>query len=76
MLGYIYRLIRGFEQEHGIHPNLLCLNRTHMEHLKASFDESYNLGHIMDMLQMEMILEPEIVHPHVCWTQTAQRIAS
>lgn len=76
MLGYIYRLVSGFEQEHGIHPNLLYLNRVHCEHLKSSFDESLSLGQIMEMLRMEMIVDPEIMHPHVGWTQAAHRKAS
>jgi hypothetical protein len=76
MLGYIYRLIRGFEQEHGVQPNLLYLNRLHSEHLLAAFDEKYTLGQIMDMLEMEMVIDPEVMHPHVAWTQSAHRIAS
>ena len=75
MLDYIYRLVSGFEQEHGVHPNLLYLNRIHSEHLKSSLDERYSLGQIMNLLHMEMIIDPEIMHPHVAWTQTAQRSA-
>ena len=76
MLGYIYRLINGFEQEHGIQPNLLYLNRMHSDHLQSSFDESYSLGQIMAMLQMEMVIDPEIMHPRVAWSSAAQRMAS
>ena len=76
MLDYIYRLVRGFEQEHGVHPNLLYLNRIHTEHLQSSFDERFTLGQIMNLLHMEMIIDPEITHPHVAWTQTAHRRAS
>ena len=76
MLGYIYRLIRGFHQEHGVQPNLLYLNRVHADHLQASFDESLSLHDIVKMLQMEMIIDPEIMHPRVAWTQAAERIAS
>jgi len=76
MLGYIYRLIRSFEQEHGVHPNLLCLNRLHAEYLLASCDETLPLSKIMDILQMEMIVDPEIIHPSVTWTHAAERAAS
>jgi hypothetical protein len=34
------------------------------------------MGQIMHMLNMEMIVDAEIMHPHVAWTQAAQRIAS
>ena len=76
MLGHIYRLVRGFEQEHGILPNLIYLNLEHMDHLKAAFDASYSLEQIISMLRMEMIIDHSIVHPHVAWTHTAQRMAS
>ena len=76
MLGHIYRLVRGFEQEHGIHPNLIYLNLEHIEYLKAAFDARYSLQQIMSMLHMEMIIDHSIVHPHVAWTHTAQRMAS
>ena len=65
MLGYIYQLVRGFEQEHGVQPNLLYLSRFHSEHLKSAFDERFSLGQIMDMLQMEMITGPDrIIYPY------------
>ena len=76
MLGYIYQLVRGFEQEHGVQPNLLYLNRFHSEHLKSAFDEQFSIGQIMDMLQMEMIIDDEIMHPRVAWSHVANRVAS
>lgn len=76
MLGYIYKLVRGFEQEHGVQPNLLYLNRFHSEHLISAFDERFSLGQIMDMLQMEMIIDDEIMHPRVAWSHVANRVAS
>lgn len=76
MLDHIYRLVSSFEQKHGVLPNLLYLNRIHSEYLKTSFDESYSLGQIMTMLQMEMIIDSEIIHPHVAWTHSAKRVAS
>lgn len=76
MLSYIYRLINDFEQEHGIHPNLLHLNRLHIEHLNAAFDAGYSLERIMNVLDMELIIQEDIMHPHVAWTTVAQtRIA-
>lgn len=75
MLSYIYRLIRNFEQEHGIHPNLLYINPDHADHLKQSMDERLTIQRIAELLQMEMIINYDIVHPHVAWTYTAQHIA-
>ena len=73
MLSFINRLVGEFELQHGIHPNLLYLNRFHAEHLKASFDEDYTMQQIINVLGMELIIEDEITQPHVAWTQIARR---
>jgi hypothetical protein len=75
MLSYIYRLIRDFEREHGIHPNLLYLNQAHAMHLQQGLDERLTSRSIRDLLQLELIIDQDIVHPHVAWTQSAQRVA-
>ncbi len=75
MLNFIYRLIREFEREHGIHPNLLYLSPVHAQHLKDSVDESYTMQSIRNLLHMELIVNQDIVHPHVAWAQCAQRVA-
>lgn len=74
MLGYIYRLVRDFEHEHGIHPNLLYLNQFHSEHLRTAFAENYSMSLIMDLLDMDLVIENDIMHPHVAWRHTAQRM--
>jgi len=75
MLSYIYRLIRDFEQEHGIQPNILYLNEIHAQHLKDGFAENYSYQAIRDLLQMEFVVSGETVHPHVAWTPTVIRKA-
>ena len=72
MLGFIYRLVREFELEHGISPNLLYLNRLHAENLKASFDQDYSMSQIMKVLRMELIIDNDIMHPRVAWSQVAE----
>jgi len=76
MLSFIHRLARDFELEHGIHPNLLYLNRFHAEHLKAAFDADYSMSQILDLLGMELIIENDITQPHVAWTQAARRVSA
>ena len=76
MLGFIVRLISSFEKEHGFRPNLLYINRTHCQHLKDAFDETFTFSKISELLQMEIIVEPEAMHPRVAWTQVANRVAS
>lgn len=76
MLDYIYRLVTGFEREHGMRPNLLYISPSHCTHLKASFDEKYSMNEIIDLLGMEIVIDSSCVHPHVCWTQAAEKLAS
>ena len=76
MLSFINRLTRDFELEHGIHPNLLYLNRFHLEHLKTAFEADYSMSQIMDLLRMELVIKNDISHPHVAWTQLPQRTAT
>lgn len=76
MLSFILRLTQEFEQEHGIYPNLLYLNRFHAEHLKAAFELEYTMAQILEILDMELIIQNEITHPRVVWSQIAQQRAS
>ena len=76
MLGFIVRLVSSFEKEHGFRPNLLYINRTHSEHLKDAFDEQFSFSQIVEMLEMEIIIQPEATHPYVAWTQVGHRVAS
>ena len=52
MLAYVYRLVSAFELEHGIHPNLLYLNKVYSEHLKTAFSGEYLLAYIMQLLNI------------------------
>lgn len=76
MLGFIVQLISSFEKEHGFRPNLLYINQPHSQHLKECFDETFSFRQISELLQMEILVEPEAIHPRVAWTQVANRIAS
>jgi len=40
-----------------------------------SVTEEFSLQSITELLQLELIINREVLHPHVVWTQTAQRIA-
>ncbi len=75
MLSYIVRLVQEFEQEHGVHPNLLYLNEQHLQHLQEGLREGNNLQRVRDILHMDIVLTRESVHPHVLWTQTAYQLA-
>jgi len=70
MLSFVYRLVRSFEQEHGIHPNLLYLSPAHMQLLREQLDACEQLDDIVNLLGMEIIVTDESMHPHVAWTST------
>lgn len=75
MISYILRLVDEFKREHGYQPNLLYLNDFHVQHLKAGFSEQYNLQRVCETLQMELVITREVIHPHVAWTHSADKIA-
>jgi len=69
MLSFIYRLVRDFEKEHGVHPNLLYLNQAHMSVLREQMGSIMRLDELVDLLGMEIIITQEAIHPHVAWVQ-------
>lgn len=73
MLSYIVRLLTEFEREHQLRPNLLYLSPEHLERLREDFDSRFDLQAIMRMLDMEVLVDDVIVHPHVAWVQPAAR---
>ncbi len=75
MLSYIYRLAMNFEQEHGLHPNLLYINPAHMAQLKETFPDPVDFANILRLLEMELIIDREIVHPQVAWASAARQRA-
>lgn len=75
MISFILRLIDEFKQEHGCQPNLLYLNEFHLNHLKSGFAEDFSLQLMCEVLQMELIVNREVIHPHVAWTHTADKLA-
>ncbi len=70
MLSFVYRLVRNFEQEHGVHPNLLYLSTTHLQSLREQLDACEQIGDIVNLLGMEIIVTDETMHPHVAWTSS------
>ena len=75
MLSFIYRLVSEFEQEHGYKPNLLYVNEEHAERLTEGFDCQHDLHAIMGLLNMEIIIDKGVIHPHVAWMRMAQKRA-
>lgn len=75
MLSFIYSLANDFDSSHGMRPNLLYINKSHLQHLMAGFSDDYDLFQVMSMLQMEFIIDNDIAHPRVAWTYMAKTAA-
>jgi hypothetical protein len=75
MISYILRIIDEFKREHGHQPNLLYLNDFHFNHLKSGFSEDFTLAVMCEAFQLELIVDREVIHPHVAWTHTADKLA-
>ncbi len=75
MLSFIYQLATRFEHAHRVRPNLLYLSPEHLEQLRESFADPEDLGRILDILHMELIVDAEVVHPHVGWMPAQKRHA-
>jgi len=69
MLSFIYNLVNQFESAHGMRPNLLYLNKMHLQHLQDGFSDDYDLSRIIDFIGLEIIIDEGIMHPHVAWTR-------
>lgn len=75
MLSYIFRIAQGFKREHGILPNLLYLNPEHAAHLTDALAEHEGRPTLSDILGMEVVINRDVVQPHVMWAQAAHRKA-
>lgn len=75
MISYILRLIDEFKREHGYQPNLLYLNEFHLTHLKSGLADDFTLPLMCELFQLELIVDREVIHPHVAWTHTADKLA-
>ncbi len=73
MLSCIYYLTTYFEKRHQVRPNLLYFHPDHVSQLRKSFSNPENLGRILNMLQMELIIDHEVVHPHAGWSPAVER---
>lgn len=67
MISFINRLVHEFEREHGMTPNLLFINRFHLDYLRTQLSQKYSSVNLGELLGMEIIVADDIVHPHVEW---------
>ena len=68
MISFLYRIVSQFEREHGYRPNLIYLHPVHFSALSNDLASIHGLGELVRFLGMEIIVDSEIVHPHVMWS--------
>jgi len=71
MLSFIYGLVRRFEAEHSVPPNLLYLSSHHLDHLRHELHASLNIDMLPHLLGMEIVISNETAHPRVSWAPIA-----
>jgi len=76
MLSFIYRMMREFELEHGMKPNVLHLSNEHFNRLRADFLDPSNIEAIINRLEMEIVIEKNSAHPHLSWMESSYRKAA
>jgi hypothetical protein len=76
MLSFIYRLVREFENEHGMKPNVLYLNAIHFRRLCQDFVDPDDIEAIINRLDMEIVIDNNALHPHMSRVKTSQRQAA
>lgn len=72
MLSFLYRLIRGFQREHGFPPNVVYLSPSHYQALSENL-AALPTERIEAFLGVQLILEPTATHPHVAWQEPVHR---
>lgn len=75
MLSFLYRLIRDFQREHGIPPNVLYLSESHYGALRENLPQ---LDHedVERLLRLHIVLFPEATHPRVACQELPRRRAA
>jgi hypothetical protein len=76
MLSFIYRLVRDFELEQGVKPNVLYLSTMHFQRLRQDFVDPDDIEAIINRLDMEIVIDNSALHPHVSRVGTSQRQAA
>lgn len=75
MLSLIYQLSSEFEQRHGVRPNLIYLNPLHHTQFCNDYPDPAVRSRVMEHLGMEVVIDRDVIHPHVAWSSTAQKLA-
>jgi hypothetical protein len=66
MLSFLYRLIRGFQWEHGFPPNVVYLNPLHYRALRENLS-ALTHEQAENFLQLQIVLVADALHPRMAW---------
>jgi len=73
MLSYLYQLIHGFRQDHGILPNILYVNRHQYLQLTRDLPVFRTHDALCGFLALDVHVAADVAHPHVAWVRSAAR---
>lgn len=76
MLSFIYRMMRDFENEQGMKPNVLYLNAEHFTRLRQDFVDPNDIESIIGRLDMEIVIDHGALHPHLSRLDSSYRQAA
>lgn len=76
MLSFIYRLVRDFEIEQGMKPNVLYLSAMQFQRLRQDFVDPDDIEAIINRLDMEIVIDNSALHPHLSHVGSSHRQAA
>ena len=76
MLSFLYQLIETFHRTHGVHPNVVYMNRLHYRKLLEGLPAMKGQEEVSRFLTMEIVISPEVAHPHVARMHPGGKIYS
>jgi len=65
MLSHIVQLVKGYEHDHGIRPNVVIMNETHYGYLREELPGVRDHDGVVAILGVDIALSDIVVQPQV-----------
>ncbi len=73
MISFLFRLTNSYESEHGFRPNMLYISPSHFDKLRVDLANINGLDNLVQFLGMEIVIDDEIAHPQVAFSDVNWR---
>ena len=68
MYNYLLKIVQDFERTHGRHPQVICLNPSHMQRFMEECPDLFNEETAMPLgFRILIMPERELPHPKAMW---------